>query len=96
VDDDLRDVRLDTRGVPTPPWWDEHVMTFDAELNALETPAGDSDGAIVSALSARNSNDAVTIITEVSPICVDVKHIQSSSTGRRTKMQIVAPNHLSE
>lgn len=47
------------------------MITFDAKLNALENPAVDADGTIVSALSAKK--DVVTSIAEVSLTYVDVK-----------------------
>jgi hypothetical protein len=71
-------------------------------LKALKSSTGDSDGADVSALLARKK-EGVTAITEVSPTYVDVEAsliIVNSSmpscvqNGRRTAMQIVAPNYL--
>lgn len=83
-------------------WWDEDVAAFEAELKVLKTLTGDSDRANVSALLARKK-EGVTAIAEVSSTCVDVKAslivVYSSmpsfvQNGRRTAMQIVAPNYL--
>jgi hypothetical protein len=48
-------------------WWDEDVMAFEAELNALKNPVGDpaGAGATISTFLAKKK-EGVTAITEVS------------------------------
>jgi hypothetical protein len=85
-------------------WWDEDVMAFEAELNAFKNPVGDpaGAGATISAFLAKKK-EGVTAITEVSFISIDVSAcliiVHSSmpvsvQRGRRTAIQIVAPNYL--
>jgi hypothetical protein len=85
-------------------WWDEDVIAFESELNALKNLVGDSTGAgaTISAFLAKKK-EVVTAITEVSFISVDVRACSiivhssmpaSVQRGRRTAMQTVAPNYL--
>jgi hypothetical protein len=79
-------------------------MAFEAELNALKNPVGDPADAeaIISAFLVKKK-EGVTAITEVSLISVGVRACSiivhssmpaSAQRGRRTAMQIVAPNYL--
>jgi hypothetical protein len=82
-------------------WWDEDVMAFEAELNALKTSVGDPTGAETAFLAKRK--EVVAAITEVSFISIDVGACSiivhssmpaSVKRGRKTGIQIVAPNYL--
>lgn len=79
-------------------------MAFETELNALENSVGDlaNAGASISAFLERKK-EGVTTIIEVSFISVDVRAclitVHSSmpasvQRGRKTAIQIVAPNYL--
>ena len=85
-------------------WWDEDVMAFEAELNVLKNSVGDPTGArtTISAFLAKKK-EAVTAITEVSFISIDVGACSiivhssmpaSVQRGRKTGIQIVVPNYL--
>lgn len=85
-------------------WWDEDVMAFETELDALKRSVGDlaDAGASISAFLARKK-EGVTTITEVSFISVGVRAcliivhpsmLASVQRGRKTAIQIVAPNYL--
>jgi hypothetical protein len=80
------------------------VTAFEAELNALKNPVSDPADAeaTISAFLAKKKA-SVTAITEVSFTSVDVRSrsiiVHSSmptsvQRGRRTAIQIVAPNYL--
>ena len=75
-------------------WWDEDVVAFEAELNALKNTVGDPTGAgaTISTFLAKKK-EGVTAITEVSFKSVDVREcliiVHSSmpvsvQRGRRT------------
>lgn len=79
-------------------------MAFEAELNALKNSVGDPTGAgtTISAFLVKKK-EAVTAITEVSFISIDVRACSiivhssmpaSVQRGRRTEMQIEALNYL--
>jgi hypothetical protein len=85
-------------------WWDEDVMAFEAELNALKNPvANPADAGTTISAFLTKKKEGVTAITEVSFISVDVRACSiivyfsmpaSVQRGRRTAIQIVAPNYL--
>ena len=85
-------------------WWDEDVTAFEAELNALKTPVSDpADAEATISAFLEKKKAGVTAITEVSFTSVGVRScsiiVRSSmpasvQRGRRTAIQIVAPNYL--
>ncbi|KAN0109267.1 hypothetical protein V8E52_009451 [Russula decolorans] len=85
-------IRSEPRSVGKPcctrHWWDEDVMAFEAELNALKNPVGDpaGAGATISAFLAKKK-EGVTAITEHARICATWE--KDRNTDRSTKLSDV-------